>query len=106
MIRSISRIIGRTLGTRQASPRRASLKDLASIRRALIGSFDDCEGESAQRLCQRIETARTPQELWLLRNDAYQIIAQRHDQAVATERINGLIPTFQGCMDPRQIGPV
>lgn len=106
MIRSISHIIGRTLGVRQARQRHVSLKDLAAIRSALKNSFADCLGESAHRLRLRIETARTPQELWLLRNDAYQIIAHRHDQAVATERINGLIPTFQGYMDPRQVGPV
>ncbi|TNF59198.1 MAG: hypothetical protein EP306_11425 [Burkholderiales bacterium] len=106
MIAAISRILRLGIGARQGVARKATLKDMATIRHALSSSFEDCLGEPAQRLRRRVELARTPQELWLLRNDAFQIIAQRHDQAVASQRINGLMPAFRGWLDPRQIGPV
>lgn len=106
MIPAISRIIRLTFGARQATPRKASLQDMARIRMALLACFEDCLGEAAERLRRRVGQASTPQELWLLRNDAFQIIAHRHDQAVASERINGLLPAFEGWLDPRQIGPV
>jgi len=106
LIPAISRIFRLTFGARQAKTRKAGLKDMAMIRLALSTSFEDCLGETADRLRMRVEQARTPQELWLLRNDAFQIIAHRHDQTVASERINGLLPAFEGWLDPRQIGPV
>jgi len=106
LIPAISRILRFTFGARQTAPRKAGLKDIAAIRQALEASFEDCLGEAAARLRHRVEQARTPQELWLLRNDAFQIIAHRHDQAVASERINGLLPAFEGWLDHRQMGPV
>jgi len=106
LIPAISRILKFTFGTRQTAHRKASLKDISVIRHALAASFEDCLDEAAVRLRRRVEQASTPQELWLLRNDAYQVIAHRHDQAVAAERINGLLPAFEGWLDPRQMGPV
>jgi len=106
MIQAITRIIRLTFGAKRTTSRKASLQDIARIRHALMNSFEDCLGEAAERLRRRVGQARTPQELWLLRNDAFQIIAHRHDQAVASERINGLLPAFEGWLDPRQIGRV
>ncbi|WP_297656921.1 hypothetical protein [Hydrogenophaga sp.] len=76
---------------------------MANIRHQLQGSIEDCTSESAHRLRKKIDQARTPQELWLLRNDAYQLISQQHNQAVAAQRINGLIPSFEGWLEPRQL---
>ncbi|MCU0957894.1 MAG: hypothetical protein MUF55_11445, partial [Hydrogenophaga sp.] len=103
LIPALSRIFRLTFGPRQGTPRKAGLQDMAKIRLALTACFEDCLGESAERLRRRVGQASTPQELWLLRNDAFQIIAHRHDQAVASERINGLLPAFEGWLDPRQI---
>lgn len=50
-----------------------------------------------------MDQAHTPQELWLLRNDAYQLISQRHNQSVAAERINRLIQYFEGWLEPKQL---
>lgn len=106
MIQAITRIIRLTFGAKRTTSRKASLQDIVRIRHALMNSFEDCLGEAAERLRRRVGQARTPQELWLLRNDAFQIIAHRHDQSVASERINGLLPAFEGWLDPRQIGRV
>ena len=90
-----------------ATPRRmATLKDLQTIRSALLKCVEDCEGLPVDRLRHQVDRARRVQELWLLRNDAYQLISQRHSQAVATDRINGLIHCFEAFIDPRQLGRI
>lgn len=83
--------------------RRASVKDLATIRSHLGYSIVDCLSETAHRLRKKIDLARTPQELWMLRNDAYQVISQQHNQAIAADRINQLIQYFEGWLEPRQL---
>ncbi|HMN94450.1 MAG TPA: hypothetical protein PKC60_14570 [Hydrogenophaga sp.] len=106
MISAITRVLRLTFGSRHGVVRKPTLRDMATIRRALAGCFEDCLGEAAERLRRRVEQAQSPQELWLLRNDAFQIIAQRHDQGIASERINGLLPVFEEWLDRRHIGPV
>ena len=103
LISALTRMIRVNIAPRQRERRKPSLKDLAQIRRQLAHSIDDCTSDSAQRLRKQIEQARTPQELWLLRNDAYQQISQQHNQSVAAERINRLIQHFEGWLDPRQL---
>lgn len=73
------------------------------IRHQLMRSVADCSSQTAQRLRARIDQARTAQELWLLRNDAFQVISQQHNQSVATERINALIQCFEGWLEPKQL---
>ncbi|MBA4266351.1 MAG: hypothetical protein C0453_14825, partial [Comamonadaceae bacterium] len=60
----------------------------------------------AQRLRLKIENAKTPRELWMLRNDIYQVISQQHDQGTAADRINGLVRVFEGWLDPKQINHI
>lgn len=103
MINHLTRILRVSLTLRQRRVRGASLKDLARIRRQLERSIDDCTSESAQRLRKQIDQARSPQELWLLRNDAYQLISQQHDQSVAARRINTLMHSFEGWLEPKQL---
>ncbi|MCW5671267.1 MAG: hypothetical protein KIT86_16545 [Hydrogenophaga sp.] len=91
------------LASRPRATRSPSLKDLARIRLQLERSIADCTGTPATRLRKQIDQAQTPQELWLLRNDAYQLISQRHDQSVAAERINQLIQCFEGWLEPKQL---
>ncbi|MBA4261830.1 MAG: hypothetical protein C0443_07360 [Comamonadaceae bacterium] len=70
---------------------------------ALLRCIDDCDSVSARRLNHQIIHAQTAQELWLLRNDAYQLISRQTSQAVAAERINALISSFQGWVEPSQL---
>lgn len=103
MIATIARIFRVALRPRRTAHRTVSLRDLHSIRLSLGQCVNDCEGQQAQRLRHRIEQARTPQELWMLRNDAYQLISQRHNQQVAAERINALMTAFEGWVDAKQL---
>ncbi len=103
LIASIARIFRWATAPHQRRPRAASLQDLALIRKQLMRCVADCTSQSAQRLRAKIDDARTAQELWLLRNDAFQLISQQHSQATAAERINALIQCFEGWLEPRQL---
>ncbi len=106
LITTIARIIRVSLKPGFRKSRTASLKDLAAIRKALLLAFEDCLNLPAQRLRLKIENAKTPRELWMLRNDIYQVISQQHDQGIAAERINGLVRVFEGWLDPKQINHI
>lgn len=99
MIASLSRLVKGAFAPR-ATP---TLKSLGTIRRSLLKAIEDCSGLPCDRLRLKVEQAKSPQDLWLLRNDVYQIISQRHDQGTAAERINNLIPVFEGSLDAKQL---
>lgn len=91
---------------RPPRPRPAHLKDVVAIRSQLLLTIEDCSSVAAHRLRLQIERARTPQELWLLRNDAFSLIAQRHDQRTAAQRIDALVKAFDGWLDPKQLARI
>lgn len=103
MIPTIARLFRGALASHAQRRRTPSLQDVAAIRAALLLCLRDCDDVTTGRLQVKIAQARTPQELWLLRNDAYQLISTIHNQSTAAERINGILPVFQGWLEPRQI---
>ena len=103
LIATLARLLDAMQGSNQKSRKKLSFKDLLAIRQALLDCLADCDSTNAQRLRDKIGQTQTPQDLWLLRNDAYQIISQRHNQTVAAERINALIVRFQGWIDAKQL---
>lgn len=91
----------------QAQPRTPHLRDIVAIRQRLLATIEDCvHSVPALRLRRQIEQARSPQELWLLRNDAFQLIAQRHSQHVAAARIDALRQLFEAWLDPKQLARI
>lgn len=103
MIPTLTRLFRGALLTHAQKRRTPSLQELATIRAALLLCLDGCDDLVTARLQTKIAQARSPQELWLLRNDAYLLISQLHNQSLAAERINGILPVFQGWLEPRQI---
>lgn len=103
LIPLLTRLIKGKMAPRKPVSATASLKDLQSIRTALLQCMDDCDSVQAQRLRHKIVQTKTAQELWMLRNDAYQLISQQTSQAVAAERINNLMSAFEGWLEPRQL---
>ncbi len=103
MIHRIAKLLGRTLRARQRTPKIATLKDLQPIRTAMVAGLTDCQSLSAERLRLKIAAAATAQDLWMLRNDAYQVISQQHNQGIAAERINQLLHAFDGWVEPRRL---
>jgi hypothetical protein len=103
LIPTIARFIRGSLKPRAPGRKTPAPKDLQSIRKALLLCIDDCESVPANRLRHKIIHAQAAQELWLLRNDAYQLISQQTSQGVAAQRINELISHFEGWVEPRQL---
>jgi len=103
---AVARLFRRALRVHMAPRKRPSPRQLQRVRHALRGCVNDCTGGQAVRLQGRIDKARTAQELWLLRNDAFQVISQRHSQRVAAERINQILPLFNGLVAPRQLAKI
>ncbi len=103
MIPAIARFFRGSLKPQSARRKTIPLKDLQAMRAALLRCIDDCDSLPARRLSHQIINAQTAQELWLLRNDAYQLISQQTSQTVAAERINALISCFEGWVEPRQL---
>jgi hypothetical protein len=103
LIPKLTRLIKGKMSPRQAVKTVPSLKDIQAIRTALLQSVADCDGVPVHRLRHKIEHTQSVQDLWLLRNDAYQLISQATSQNVAAERINALLAVFDGWVDERQL---
>ena len=102
----IQRIFGTTMPTPSETARSRGQKPLDKIRRSLHDTMHDCEGVRAQRMIYKINVAQTPADLWLLRSDLHQCISQAHSQSVAAERINSLIPVFEGWLPDGQLSRI
>lgn len=85
------------------SPRPSTCMPIEQIRQALHLCLQDCPGISALRITYKIDLAKTPADLWLLRSDLHQCISHSHDQAEAARRINALLEAFQGWIPPAQL---
>jgi hypothetical protein len=103
LIPTLTRLIKSKMAQRKLRPPAAGLTDIRSIQSALMRCLEDCHGVTVQRLRHKISHTTSAQELWLLRNDAYQLISQQSSQTVAAERINNLISSFEGWVEPRQL---
>lgn len=76
---------------------------LAQIRQAFHESVSDRLDIRAQRINYKIEQAATAAELWALRSDLHQYIAQVHSERVAAARINDLAALFEGWLPASQL---
>ncbi len=80
--------------------------ELENVREHLLHLLDDCQGTDCERLRWRLHTAESAQDLWLLRGPLFQVVASQHCQQQAAERVNGLVPAFQGLMPARLLSRV
>ncbi len=76
---------------------------LAQIQQALRDAVHDCVNLRAQRINYKINQAKTPAELWALRSDLHQCIAQIHSERVAAARINDVAVMFEGWIPASQL---
>lgn len=76
---------------------------IEALRRRLLALLDDCDGFEVGRLRWRLHTAESAQELWLLREGIFQVVARQHCQAQAIERINALVPAFRSLLPARAL---
>jgi hypothetical protein len=83
---------------------RAPPAGVEMIRRQLLAVLDDCAGFEADRVRWRLHTAERAQELWLMRDAVFQVVASQHCQTLAMQRIEGLIPAFRQVLPARLVG--
>lgn len=76
---------------------------IEEIRQSFKAALHDCISDSTPRLLYKIDSAATPADLWMLRSDLHQCIAQAHSQNVAIHRINELVEVFEGWIAPAQL---
>lgn len=99
----IKRILGMATPAFSDSGRPVSRLPIEQIRESLQTLLHDCRCMRSQRVIYKINVAQTPAELWLLRSDLHQCIAQTHSQSEAAERINSLIEVFEGWLPAGQL---
>lgn len=97
------RSVRRPLPGSPNTPNSARLARLDSLRTAMLQAVDDCTGLPAQQLQIRIRNARNHRDLWMLRSDAYRLIAIHHCQSIADQRIHPLLHLFEGCIAPQEL---
>jgi hypothetical protein len=73
------------------------------MRAQLHGSLRGCDGAMTERVRWQIDHAFTTQDMWLLRGDIYQLVADQFCQAEAVRRINALLPVFSGTLPGRML---
>ena len=76
-------------------------QSMTQLRHQSLALLDDCEGPCCERLRLRLQSARTADELWLARSEIFQQVASQHCQSQAAQRINGLLPLFEGWLPAR-----
>ena len=99
----IQRILGLAAPAFSDSGRPVNRVPVEQIRESLLALLHDCRDMRTQRLIYKVNVAKTPADLWLLRSDLHQCIAQTHSQSEAAERINSLIDVFEGWLPAGQL---
>jgi hypothetical protein len=103
---AIHRIFDRTAPSFSDSGRDNNRLPIEQIRESLQAVLHDCKDMRTQRVIYKINIARTPADLWLLRSDLHQCIAKVHSQTEAAERVNSLIHVFEGWVPASQLTPI
>jgi hypothetical protein len=99
----VNMVLQRLFGGSKPKSQPAIGMSLADIQLNLREALAGCHGVRADRLLYKIDMAKTPGELWALRSDLHQCIAQSHTEGVAAYRINGLSAVFQGWIPSAQL---
>jgi hypothetical protein len=79
---------------------------LVELRWHMVAVLNDCNGTGREAATSRLMRARSMNELWLARTDLYQIIARQHCESLAAQRINALIPFFEGWIPAAMLRPI
>lgn len=104
MIQLIQRLFFNPFRKRASGQTLASQRlSMAQLQQALHDTVQDCGEQRATRIRYRIDKARTPQDLWALRSDMHQCLAQFHSERVAAARINDVAMMFAGWIPASQL---
>lgn len=103
MSSAIHRFFGITVPGSSEAAKPESRLSVEQIRNRLLGLVADCRDQRTQRLIYKINVSSTAADLWLLRSDVHQCIAQAHSQGEAVTRINSLLHAFEGWLPKNQL---
>lgn len=74
----------------------SSLKDgMDEIRNAMLALIGDAQDKQSQQLTRRIRYANEIQALWYLRGDLMAVLAGRHGEAAARQKLQPVTDMFQ-----------
>jgi hypothetical protein len=76
---------------------------LSEIKLQVELAVQDLNGQDADRLRFKIRGCREANDLWLLRSDLHQLVAKRFSQQEAAQRINKLLPCFEGWLPAKNL---
>ncbi len=79
---------------------------LPEIKLHMQAALSDMPGIDAERIKYKIRTARSANELWMIRSDMYQTISKLHSQSQAAVRINQLLPCFSQWLPSQQLAAI
>ena len=82
------------------------LTPMPEVRHRMLAALHDCDGVRAERLKFTINDTRDAYGLWLLRSGVFMCVSHKHGETVATQRVNQLLPFFEGRVPPEQLAPV
>jgi hypothetical protein len=80
----------------RSSEEAKSKMTLSQVKLKVELCFQDVDGQEADRMRFKVRGAREVKDLWMLRSDIHQLISRRLSQQEAAERINALLPCFEG----------
>jgi hypothetical protein len=83
-----------------AQPAPAVTSSIGELRQRSLQAIADCTRQHDERIRVQVGRAANAQQLWQLRGDIYQSIAQKHCEAEAARRLNDLLPAFEGWLPP------
>jgi hypothetical protein len=81
-------------------PDKMPLPDIAA---AMTAALAGCQGFEADLLGHRIAAAQKVSDLWMLRGALYQLVCHQASQTQADDRINALLPCFEGWLPANQL---
>lgn len=96
-------VFQRLFGTPKSGAAQAARLPLANIQLCMREALVGCHSIHSDRLLYKIDMAQTPAELWCLRSDLHQCIAQAQTEAIAAQRINRLGSVFAGWVPAAQL---
>lgn len=79
---------------------------LSELKREMLCAVADCDDVRAERLKYAINNSLNPHELWIMRSSIYLCVAQLHNESVANQRVNALLPFFRGWVPARQLAEI
>jgi len=91
----LARLLGRQ-APEDTAPPSVCLLGVEEIRQRHLALLHDCQGPALPRVRRCVSTARSAQDLWMLRCELYQVVSFSHGEPEAARRIQAMVPSFEG----------